>query len=269
MVTGSSTTPSSSASAIARSPASGVRRSWDTHATNCRRLSSSRRSRSRASEAQTLARASRPPDQSATARLTAPAATSTTRRTSRSCSLMNIASATATTPATTASTVVASSTATCAVTERPRSLPSTRTPATPTTPDPASASKSTTTRSGTGVLHGFEPVAHAPDRDDAARMLRIVLDLLAQPPDVHGHCGLVSEAPSPHLLQELGAVECAARVAQEMCEQVELTDSQRERGTVSLGGARHQVETEVAVSQRSAVGIPGITPTGPPEHRVH
>ncbi len=46
-VSKSTTTPSSSASAIARSPASGVRRSWLTQATSSRRLASSARSRAR------------------------------------------------------------------------------------------------------------------------------------------------------------------------------------------------------------------------------
>ena len=46
-VSKSTTTPSSSASAMARSPASGVRRSWLTQATSSRRLASSARSRVR------------------------------------------------------------------------------------------------------------------------------------------------------------------------------------------------------------------------------
>src|SRR3712207_7116561 len=55
-------------SAIARSPASGVRRSWETHATSSRRLASTCRSRSRACTDQTDAAARRRPNVVPTAR---------------------------------------------------------------------------------------------------------------------------------------------------------------------------------------------------------
>ena len=55
-VSKSTTTPSSSASAMARSPASGVRRSWLTQATSSRRLASSARSRARDSASFSWAR---------------------------------------------------------------------------------------------------------------------------------------------------------------------------------------------------------------------
>ena len=57
-VRGSTTTWSSSASAMARSPASGVRRSWLTQATSSRRLASSARSRFRACARRSCATAS-------------------------------------------------------------------------------------------------------------------------------------------------------------------------------------------------------------------
>ena len=62
---GRSTTPSSSASAIASTPETGVRRSWLSQASILRRESSACRSRSWASRSQTIWRASRRPSHTA------------------------------------------------------------------------------------------------------------------------------------------------------------------------------------------------------------
>src|SRR6266542_460811 len=78
---------------MARSPASGVRRSCETHATSSRRLASTRRSRSRASLAHMLAAARRRPAHSATPRPTAPATNTTMNSTCKSCVEMNISQA--------------------------------------------------------------------------------------------------------------------------------------------------------------------------------
>lgn len=132
-VSASCTTPSSRASAIARRPASGVRRSCDTQATRSRRPRSIWRSRSRARSAHTAAAASRRLNSQPTARHTTAAAATVTSTTSRSWPLRNIARATTTTLATTAPTTSASSPKTCAVIDRPRRRRSRRVPAAPIT----------------------------------------------------------------------------------------------------------------------------------------
>src|SRR5690606_39338932 len=48
-------------------------------------------------------------------------------------------------------------------------------------------------------------VTGAPDRRDPPGARRVGLDLLPQPPHVHGDGGLVAELPAPHLGQELRA----------------------------------------------------------------
>ena len=71
-------------------------------------------------------------------------------------------------------------------------------------------------------------VAGAPDRGDPPRPGRVGLDLLPQPPHVHGHRGLVAELPAPHLGQQLGPGVGAAGVGEQEGEQVELAGGQRQ-----------------------------------------
>src|SRR6266540_3310819 len=222
--------PSSKASAMARRPASGVRRSCETHATSSRRPASAWRSFSRASAAHMLARARRRPAQSPAARLTAPAAARMISRTCRSWSEMNMPNAALRVPASTLRTVTSSRTAMWAVTDRPRRGPRrTARPATATISDPTRAMAKVTTRSRIGVAQ-LVAVANAPDRADAARLGRVVLDLLPQPSHMDRHSGLVAEGPAPNLLEHLGAAEDPARVAHEEDQQVELADGQRDLG---------------------------------------
>ncbi len=142
--------PSSSASAIARMPASGVRRSWETHETSSRREPSSRASRSRDSSSRRLVRASSAesacsslgprraptndpcvssrrassrsaadhremaaPTATATSRATAPDTALTRVTTPRSCDEMNISRAIATTPASTEPMATPTTSASC------------------------------------------------------------------------------------------------------------------------------------------------------------
>jgi hypothetical protein len=112
---GSLTTPSASASDIARIPASGVRRSWLIQVTSSRRADSAARSRSRASRSQTLSLASPRPSSSPAGTETA-VTTRHTATVARSCgSSMN--PATPSTPTSAAITGMSTSTVTAAMIE--------------------------------------------------------------------------------------------------------------------------------------------------------
>src|SRR5437763_597321 len=68
-----------------------------------------------------------------------------------------------------------------------------------------------------------EPVAHAPDRLEVARVGRLLLDLLSQTADVDGDCaGVEGRRVAPNPAQEIFPGEHAARVVDEEPEQVEL-----------------------------------------------
>src|SRR5680860_193457 len=168
MVSGSSTTPSSSASMTARMPARGVRRSCDTHATSSRRDASSARSRARASSrrvdvsssssrrqasscgagtalpaaplrvpspsvratsaSERLTRPTRRPKRRAATTPTAPAASSMTASAPRSWSDRNIAWAPAHAPTPTATTATSATAAACTPMVRVRRVWSTSAP---------------------------------------------------------------------------------------------------------------------------------------------
>src|SRR2546423_12733306 len=110
---------------------------------------------------------------------------------------MNMACATATITASTVSTHTATSRQMCHTIDAPRRNRCATTP---------SAGTARTTRNGTTSAIGrrpLVPVAHAPHRQDPARLGGVGLDLLAQPSHVDGHRGLVAERPAPHRLQQL------------------------------------------------------------------
>src|SRR5207245_1066644 len=66
------------------------------------------------------------------------------------------------------------------------------------TPGPATAATATSARSRGSSPHPLEAVAHAPHRDDVARVGRVLLNLLAQPADVRRDGTLVAIlAPEP------------------------------------------------------------------------
>src|SRR5689334_8036228 len=231
---------------MARSPASGVRRSCDTQATSSRRLASAWRSRSRASASHMLARASRRPAHSPAARLTTPAVVTKTTSTCRSWLLMNMPTAELTMPASTARTVMTTSTTMCNVTERPRSgLPSRNSPSPATMSDVPSAMDSVIRTSCI-----FVPVADAPHGQDPPRLGGVVLDLLPQPSHVDGHGRLVAERPAPDVLEQLGPAEHPARVAHEEDEQVELAYGERHLVLAEPDDPPRDVHREVAVDQR-------------------
>src|SRR5262245_4442552 len=320
---------SSSDSAIARNPAKGVLRSWDTHATSSRRDASSARSRCREAPSRALVLASsslsaassavggsmgaancspvpnarvasrsarlpattRRPRMSATASETRPATRQTTRTTWKSWLDRNIASAVATIPATRESTAISATAASETCRDRWRSSHRARSPITPTPPAAAAAINATCmvlfmSASGSelvgtplpqfsrdlshrlfAAVGRVEPVAHPPHGGQEQRVRRIGLDLLPQPADVDGHRRLVAEGPSPHFLEQLGAVEGSARVGEEEREQVELSSGQLQRLTALLGAVGEDVDLDIADAQHPRARRRGIRrPTHPPEH---
>ena len=68
----------------------------------------------------------------------------------------------------------------------------------------------------------LEPVPVAPDGADVLRVARVVLDLLAEPPHVDGHCRSVAVLESPHLCEQLLAAERSSRMSHQMDEQLVL-----------------------------------------------
>ena len=88
---------------------------------------------------------------------------------------------------------------------------------------------------GDGAASWFPPVADAPDRHQVSWVRRIVLDLLAQPPDVDRDRRGVAVAAAPHPLEQLLATERPAGVAHEVDQQLELPGGERDDLAVATG----------------------------------
>src|SRR4051794_28462711 len=216
-------------------------------------------------------------------RASAPLIATTTRVRYRSSDIRNMETAATVTPSATAVT----GTSTSVVSERAsgwaRRACSTRVPMTATMPLQMTATRQTDTqwfmppcRSDVGArscgqVWCFEPVADAPDGDQHRGLGGVVLDLLAQPADVHGHGRLVAERPAPHLLQQLRTREGGAGVAEQELQQVELAQRQGQLPLAASGLPGGEVENEVPQPEhltRAGRGSRLRRDRGSPQHRL-
>src|SRR5215470_16579241 len=121
------------------------------------------------------------------------------------------------------------------------------------TPIKAASTRPTMSRTDAALVPGavgrLEPVPDAPHGHDPVRLGGIVLDLLAQPPDVDGHGRLVAERPSPDSLEQFGPPKCAARVRHQVREKIEFAYGQSQFAAVAHGDPSRRVDREVAVVQ--------------------
>src|SRR5216684_4920135 len=111
-------------------------------------------------------------------------------------------------------------------------------------------------------------VPDAPDRDDAPGHGRVGLELLAQPPHMHGDGRRVTERPAPHLGEQLLPGEGLARVPHQEDEQVILPRGQLDQLAVGPDFVRGQVHDQVAVGDGAEIELVGQAgTTGPAQHR--
>src|SRR5213593_182235 len=110
----------------------------------------------------------------------------------------------------------------------------------------------------------IEPIADAPDRDQAAGLRGVHLDLLAEPADVDGDGGRVAvPGEIPHLLEELGAGERDAGTRGHHSQQVELLARELHRVSLLAYLPAGAVDLQVAVAKDGGRGGRGWA--GPPE----
>ena len=272
------TTPSASASAIARIPASGLRRSWLIHATSSRRDASAARSRSRASRSHTLRRAMARPSTIAAGTVTS----ATSRQTSSIVVSVGVEHEPADAehpdqrrehrdqhqhgqrggqrplaqpvqhqrrPAPPPAPRTAARTAGCAracVSIAPKDSPESITAA----PGRSGSRRPTPWRPGTGFAG-------------------LRLDLLPQPSHVDGHGGLIAEVPAPHLLQQVRPGESGAGMGEEERQQIELAGGQRQFAAAERGLRARSVCSRRSPSRSSTGGR--VRPRQPraAQHRRH
>src|SRR5690606_12404842 len=93
-------------------------------------------------------------------------------------------------------------------------------------------------------------VTHTADRQHDLGVLRVLLDLRAQPLDVHVHQARDTGVPvSPHLLQQRLAVEDVVGSGGEGDQQIELKGGQRQLGTLPLDGVPGDIDRQVPDSE--------------------
>ena len=244
---GVETTPSSSASVMACTPAIGVRRSWLSQASSSRRDRSALRSRSSASRSHTILRASERPRRIALGTLTAVTASQT--RAVRRSSAVNMNWLVPTTPTMIAISGTRVSRTIDVASARVRSWRRMTAPIA-TTPSDVIRPMMMECRSAE-LMRGVPSIAESVDRDEALRVCGHVLDLVAQSFDVDRDGRVVAELPAPHLLEQVVAAEHLVRVAQEELQQVELARRQRQRLVALARLAGHRVERQVSVDQHA------------------
>src|SRR5215813_9851984 len=116
------------------------------------------------------------------------------------------------------------------------------------TPINAASTRPTMSRTDAALVSSpigrLEPVPDAPHGHDPSGVGGIVLDLLAQPPDVDGHGRLVAKRPSPHGFQQFGPPERAAWVRHQVREKIELAYGQSQFAIAAHSDAARRVDRE-------------------------
>src|SRR5581483_11474131 len=114
------------------------------------------------------------------------------------------------------------------------------------------------------------PVADSPYGHDAPGHRRVGLELLAQPPHVHGDGRGVAERPAPHLGEQLLPGEGLARVPHQEDQQVVLPGGQLDQLAVGPDLVRGQVHDQVPVGDGAEVElVRQAGAPGPAQHRAH
>ena len=93
------------------------------------------------------------------------------------------------------------------------------------------------------IVSPLKPVPDSAHRDDARRLRRVRLDLLAQPTHVHVHSAAVAvEVIAPHARQQQIAREHRALMAHQLSQQAELLGAQHQLLVAQKRAAADQVQ---------------------------